>query len=70
MVDELLASCFALTSHDLGHFGTVSIRWFPQITQWIFGENNGSYDYVNIAEYFGLWIIPHDQNYGSAKVVT
>ena len=62
MVDGVLASCYALTSHDLSHFSTTDIRWFPKITQWIFGENNGSLVYASIAEHLATWIA-HNQLY-------
>ena len=70
VVDKVLASCYALASHDLGHFATVFIRWFPKITQWIFGENNGSPGYINIFEHIATWAAPHGQLYiSNVKVI-
>ena len=60
IVDEVLASCYAETSdHDLAHVVTAPIRWFPEITNWIFSENNGILGYVTVAEYLGRLVLPN-----------
>ena len=41
MVDDVLASCYAAVDHELAHIGMMPIRWFPEIVQWVFGEDDG-----------------------------
>ena len=53
MVDGILASCYASTNHDSAHMAMISIRWFPRIVDWIFGEENGSSVFGKIAKQFG-----------------
>ena len=60
MVDGILASCYASFNHNLAHLTMTPMRWFPQITAWIFGENNGSPTFVNIAKHLGKWLMPDD----------
>ena len=61
MVDGVLASCYASSDHDLAHFAMAPIRWLPEFTEWVFGENNGFPGYVVLAEQLGRWMIPHGQ---------
>ena len=61
MVDGTLASCYAFPDHDLAHIGTTPIRWFPEVTEWIFGDDSGSPLFVEIAEYLGM-ILPFELN--------
>ena len=58
LVDWVLVSCYPSMNHDLSHFGTTPIRWFPEIIEWIFGDDNGWQSYVKIAEEIGR-IIPY-----------
>ena len=53
MVDGILASCYASTNHDSAHMAMISVRWFPRIVDWIFGEENGSSVFGKIAKQFG-----------------
>ena len=46
MVDEVLASCYAFVNHELAHIGMMPIQWFPEIIQWVFGEDDGSSTFV------------------------
>ena len=39
MVDGVLASCYANFDHDLAHFTMTPMQWFPEIMEWIFGED-------------------------------
>ena len=48
MVDGVLASCYPSADHDLVHFVITPLRWFPELTEWIFGEDNGLQIYVEI----------------------
>ena len=58
VVGGVLASCYASFNHDLAHFSMISIQWYPDMMGWIFGMNNGSPEYVNIAKEFGRWVLP------------
>ena len=49
-VDGVLASCYAFSEHDLAHIVMAPMRWFPGTMNLIFGVNNGSPGYVNLAE--------------------
>ena len=59
VAEGVLASCYATVDHDLGHIGTTPIRWFPGMTNWIFGENNGSPGYVDVLTDVGTLVRPH-----------
>ena len=61
MVDGTLASCYASTYHDSAHVAMISIRWFPRIVDWIFGEENGSSVFGKIAKQFGTLALPNRQ---------
>ena len=49
IVDGVLASSYAFTSHDIAHFGITPVQWFPEITEWIFGKYNESPIYIDVA---------------------
>ena len=53
MVDGVLASCSADFNHDLAHTVMTPMRWFPQILEWIFGDDKGFQNFVKISEDFG-----------------
>ena len=38
MVDRVLASCYATVNHDVVHIRMTPIQWFPDMVQWIFGN--------------------------------
>ena len=61
IADGVLTSCYAFSDHDLAHIGMTPIRWFPDIADWIFGDDNGSQAFVNIAEVLGNWMLPYWQ---------
>ena len=58
IVDGVLASCYASTDHDLAYFAMTPIKWFPEIIEWIFGNENGLQGYVKIVKEFGGWVQP------------
>ena len=60
VVDGVLASCYASSDHDLAHLGTSPMRWYPEITEWIFGVENGSPGYINLAKTFGRSVLPQE----------
>ena len=62
MVDGVLASCYAFPDHDLSHIGMTPIRWFPRVTEWIFGDNSGSPLFIEIAENVAGMILPLELN--------
>ena len=64
LVDGILASCYPSSNHDLAHFGIAPIRWFPEIIEWIFGEDDGFQGYVKINKYTvsGYSLIPNKYN--------
>ena len=41
MVDGVLASCYSSLDHDLLHAAMTPLQWFPEVTNWTFGEENG-----------------------------
>ena len=61
VADGVLASCYAFSDHDLAHIGMMPMRWFPDIAKWIFGNDDGSQGYVNVAEVLGNWMLPYWQ---------
>ena len=62
MVDGVLASCYPSVDHDLSHIGMTPIHWFPEIIEWIFGDDNGWQNYVKLAEDVGL-VVPYWNQY-------
>ena len=58
VVGGVLASCYASFDHDLAHLTMIPMQWYPELTQWIFGVNNGSPEYVEITKEFGRWVLP------------
>ena len=59
MVDGVLTSCYAVSDHNLAHIAIAPIRWFPEMFQWIFGEDNNSPAIVNIAKGVDIWMPPN-----------
>ena len=59
VVDGVLASCYAY-DHDVAHIGMTPLRWFPEILDWIFGENNGTPGYVKLTEDLGRLVSKYD----------
>ena len=61
MVDGVLASCYASFDHDVAHLTMTPAQLFPNKIGWIFGEEEGSLAYVNIAKELGRWLLPYGQ---------
>ena len=61
MVDGLLASCYPSIDHDLAHIAMLPVRWFPQIIDWLFGENTGFQVFVGTVEELGRFMLPDGQ---------
>ena len=60
VVDGVLASCYPSTYHDMAHIGMAPVQWFPEMIEWIFGDDNGLFAYANILEYVGRLILPYE----------
>ena len=60
VVDGVLASCYASFDHDLAHFAMIPMKWFPGLMEWIFGQDNGMQAYINMAKYFGRYVMPEE----------
>ena len=63
MVDEVLASCYASGNHDIVHIVVVLVRYFPELTKWIFGGENGFSTHIKIIQHFHKWVIPNNHLY-------
>ena len=63
MVDGVLASCYASAAHDLSHLGMTPMRWFLEIIEWIFGEDNEYQGYLKIVKELGSWVKSYQQQY-------
>ena len=61
LVDDVLASCYAGFNHDLAHITMTPLTWFPEVMQWIFGEDNGFQNYVLIQKSLGEWLVSSQQ---------
>ena len=61
IIDGVLASCYPSGHHDVSHVTMAPMRWFPEIIEWIFGENKGVQVYVSIAEDLGGWLLSNHQ---------
>ena len=60
VVDGVLSSCYAsFPEHDMAHFAMSPTRWFPEVMDWIFGEDNESPNYVKIFEHLGRSVLPN-----------
>ena len=63
MVEEVVASCYAIYNRDVAHVALTPIRQLPKITEWIFGNDMGVQASVEIAKTFGNWALPYQQSY-------
>ena len=66
VVGGVLASCYASFDHDLAHFAMIPMQLYPEMTEWIFGVNNGTPDYVDIAKGLGRWVLPCASLFGKS----
>ena len=64
IVDEVLASCYPSSHHDMGHFGMTPMRWFPTFIEPFFGiDKDGCQVFAVIAEYMiKCGIVPYESN--------
>ena len=61
IVDGLLTSCYADSNHDLVHFTMTPMQWFPEILEWIFGEDTGFSTFVCMVREIGTLMLPQGQ---------
>ena len=61
MVDGVLASCYASADHDISHFLLTPMRWFPEMMEWIFGDDYGFSVYYKTWAEIGAMIVPYGQ---------
>ena len=62
LVDEVLASCYAVVDHDLGQLMMAPIKWFSETMQMIFGEDGGIPAFVKIS--WSAWnVLGSDNNF-------
>ena len=66
VVGGVLTSCYAAFDHDLAHFAMIPMLWYPEMTVWMFGVNNGTPDYVDIVKGFGRWLLPSTLLFGKS----
>ena len=65
VVDGILSSCYASFDHDLAHIAMTPMKWFPELIEWIFGNNNGMQGYLSIAKTIGRYLMPYEYLYVS-----
>ena len=63
VVDGILASCYASFDHDIAHFAMTPMKWFPELMEWMFGENNGIQGYVSFVKKLGRYLMPNEYLY-------
>ena len=47
----------------MAHFAMSPMRWFPEVMDWMLGEENESPVYVQIIEDFGRWVFQEELMY-------
>ena len=63
VVDGVLASCHASFNHDLAQVITTPLRWFPELMDWIDGDDDGFHVYAKIGMEVGWMIMPSQQKH-------
>ena len=48
VADGILASCYPQYDHDVVHIIMTPMRWFPEIFEWIFGDDKGFHIFPKI----------------------
>ena len=62
VVDGILASSYAFLGHDLARVGMIPIRLFPQLMEFLFGDDIVSPVFVNVIKHMGELILPFSLN--------
>ena len=63
MVDGVLTSCYGSFDTTLAHTVMTPMQWFPEIIDWIFGEDNANSVYVMIKQSLGKLVVPYGYFY-------
>ena len=58
VVDGVLASCYAIVDHDIAQIVMKPIQWYPDVTELVFGDENGVSAYINVLKIIGRWLLP------------
>ena len=58
IVNGILASCYPAVDHDMIHIGMTPIQLFPEMIEWIFGDDKGFQAFVSILGHLGRPILP------------
>ena len=66
IVDGVLASCYPSVNHDVSHFGLILMKWFPEIVEQIFSDDDGLHNFANIGKNILEIINLNDEQYKSA----
>ena len=61
VVDDVLASCYADSHHDIAHFMMTPMQWFPEGIDWLFGQDTGFAFFVGMARELGIFMLPDGQ---------
>ena len=61
IVNGVLASSYGSYIHDLVHVAMTPMQLFPEIMNWIFGEDNGNSVYVKIGQLSGEGAAPNSK---------
>ena len=59
VVDGILASCYAVVDHDIAQIAMKPIPWYPDVMELVFGDENGVFAYVSLAQSLGRWVLPY-----------
>ena len=57
IVDDVLVSFYASVDHDLAHLIMTPMQRFPEIMEWIFGDDAGFPVFVNTLKELGLFLL-------------
>ena len=63
IVDGVLVSCYPAVDHDMIHLVMTPIQLFPEMIEWIFGDDKGLQAFVSILGHIGRPMLPHGNLY-------
>ena len=58
MVDGVLVSCYADSHHDVAHLIIIPMQRFPDLAEWILGDNSGFPIFVSATRELGIFLLP------------
>ena len=61
MVDGVLASCYTSVDHEVAHIAMTPMQRFPEIVQWIFGEDDRYSAFAKLIKVLGKSMMPDGQ---------